>query len=542
MIFKIEKQFKSVLVIDIGGDEVLKEAKTEEQLTEHLFYRLLDDINKLNSLPDKILKYIDEILFTSIQDETLTFYYYDLIRQVIPELRDKKEFKAIAHLLADGKYLYTTDEDRIQSIVQESEIVIVESFISAISTLIYLNTDKLTGYRKTGNNAEARWEEISDINKYVLVIAALYFLNRSEDEFIAASRMTMSEYARKVKFKNKFWGRNRFRFCFLAEDEKYDQFINELQIAAGPLYRVDCKKDSFELKGIKGNLLITSVEIMSEIKRKELFNTIVMPEYNDRLIIILDRTPEELVGFPAIIDDTIFPDDLFPELSPFEIVFMRTRPVINAIVQSFNNTLQFINNTVTDKKEKEKLLRKQEQFRNMGDRFNPATVNFWYANDIGPAIKYAEAYGYYHNIIKKKFYDAYKVKVIRFQIRHDYEKQEWEIIKDNEVLRKLSYARSSGLKYIIYLFKHYSAKAISASELRKVIHQWNKESIVSTTDATDAKKILQDLIYLFDKQCPELSQLRECVIISSKDPGCYYEPKKNIVLEVTDREVPPPCN
>ena len=360
MIIKLEKQFKSVLVIDIGGDEVLKEAKTEEQLTEHLFYRLLDDINKLNSLPDKILKYIDEILFTSIQDETLTFYYYDLIRQVIPELRDKKEFKAIAHLLADGKYIYTTDEDRIQNIVQESEIVIIEPFISAISTLIYLNSDKLTGYRKTGNNAEATWEEISDINKYVLVIAALYFLNRSEEEFIAASIMTMSEYARKVKFKNKFWGRNRFRFCFLAEDEKYDQFINELQIAAGPLYRVDCKKDSYELKGIKGNLLITSVEIMSEIKRKELFNTIVMPEYNDRLIIILDRTPEELVGFPAIIDDTIFPDDLFPELSPFEIVFMRTRPVINAIVQSFNNTLQFINNTVTDKKEKEKLLRKQE--------------------------------------------------------------------------------------------------------------------------------------------------------------------------------------
>lgn len=60
----------------------------------------------------------------------LTFYYYDLIRQVIPELKKRKEFKRISHLLAEDKYYYTTDEDRILSITQDSEIVVVDIFSS----------------------------------------------------------------------------------------------------------------------------------------------------------------------------------------------------------------------------------------------------------------------------------------------------------------------------------------------------------------------------------------------------------------------------
>jgi len=540
MISKPTKQYKSVLLIDIGGDRELKEAKTEEQLSEYLYERLIDDLNQLNKLPSRILENIDEILFTSLPNEVLTFYYYDLIRQVIPELKKRKEYKRISHLLAENKYYYTTDEDRILSITQDSEIVVVESFISAISLIIYCNTDKLIGYRRIIDSEGIAWEQIADINKYILVVAALYLLNKSEAEFLELARFTIEEYAAKVKFKNKFWGRNRFRFCFLAENEKYDQLISALQKAVGPLNIVECKKDSYDLKGIKGNLLIISFENLSSGKQMEFYNNIVMPEYNDRLIIILDRTPEELVGYPPIIDETIFPDDLYPELNPSELLFIRVRPVINTIVQSYNNTLNFINNTVTDKKEKDKLLRKQLQFQKMGERFNSEAVNFWYSNDVGQTIKYLDAYSYYHNEIKKRFYNTYKIKIHRFQIKHDYNKQEWEIIKDNEVLRKIDYNRSSGLKYLVYLYKHYTEKSIAASELRKIIHKWNNEEEVSTTDTGDARKISQDLFYLFDKQCTELSPIQDCIIISSKDPGCYFESKQNIIIEINDREIPPP--
>ena len=63
MISKPTKQYKSVLLIDIGGDRELKEAKTEEQLSEYLYERLIDDLNQLNKLPGRILENIDEIYF-----------------------------------------------------------------------------------------------------------------------------------------------------------------------------------------------------------------------------------------------------------------------------------------------------------------------------------------------------------------------------------------------------------------------------------------------------------------------------------------------
>lgn len=176
----------------------------------------------------------------------------------------------------------------------------------------------------------------------------------------------------------------------------------------------------------------------------------------------------------------------------------------------------------------------------MGERFNSEAVNFWYSNDVGQTIKYLDAYSYYHNEIKKRFYSTYKIKIHRFQIKHDYNKQEWEIIKDSEVLIKIDYNRSSGLKYLVYLYKHYTEKSIAASELRKIIHKWNNEEEVSTTDTGDARKISQDLFYLFDKQCTELSPIQDCIIISSKDPGCYFESKQNIIIEINDREIPPP--
>lgn len=67
------------------------------------------------------------------------------------------------------------------------------------------------------------------------MVAALYLLNKSEAEFLELARLTIEEYAAKVKFKKEILGRNRFRFCFLAENEKYDQLISALQKAVGTI-------------------------------------------------------------------------------------------------------------------------------------------------------------------------------------------------------------------------------------------------------------------------------------------------------------------
>jgi hypothetical protein len=94
--------------------------------------------------------------------------------------------------------------------------------------------------------------------------------------------------------------------------------------------------------------------------------------------------------------------------------------------------------------------------------------------------------------------------------------------------------------YIVYLSKYYRKKTISDSELRNIIDKWHGKSTKTAEVSTDAKKILQDLKYLFEKQCPELSPLNDCMIISSKEPGCYFKTIENISLEIFADNVPGP--
>jgi hypothetical protein len=96
------------------------------------------------------------------------------------------------------------------------------------------------------------------------------------------------------------------------------------------------------------------------------------------------------------------------------------------------------------------------------------------------------------------------------------------------------------MMYIVYLSKYYRKKTISDSDLRNIIDKWHGKSTKTAEVSTDAKKILQDLKYLFEKQCPELSPLSDCIIISSKEPGCYFKTNENISVEIFADDVPGP--
>ena len=73
-----------------------------------------------------------------------------------------------------------------------------------------------------------------------------------------------------------------------------------------------------------------------------------------------------------------------------------------------------------------------------------------------------------------------------------------------------------------------------------IIDTWHGKSKKTAEVSTDAKKILQDLIYLFEKQCPELAPLNDCIVISSKEPGCYFRTTDKISLEIFDDDIPDP--
>ena len=127
-----------------------------------------------------------------------------------------------------------------------------------------------------------------------------------------------------------------------------------------------------------------------------------------------------------------------------------------------------------------------------------------------------------------------------YKFLHDKQKDIWVIEKNGTQLKVIPYSRSKGMKYVVYLSKYYRARTILDSDLRQVIDNWHRKSKKTAEVSTDAKKILQDLIYLFEKQCPELAPLNDCVVISSKESGCHFRALDNISLEISDEDIPDP--
>jgi len=308
------------------------------------------------------------------------------------------------------------------------------------------------------------------------------------------------------------------------------------------MFIVKCKEDGYTLPSEKVNILILNVEKMTETKQSELYYEITSDKYLDQIVVVVDINPEKLVGYPQIAEYEVIPldaKDKVEEELKFE-TFEDMQSDINRLVKNIKNILSKVR---IDKKSKKRILNCLEQNLIVNNKmpFKKGylkKIDFWYDLDlvnpdnlIEPLIKWEEG-------LTNKFKSDDSKKSIHFKIEHDLERDSWSIYKNNDLIKNISYSRSKGMKYLAILSKYYNQKTISDTKLRSVVDKWHGKSKKTAEKSTDAKKILQDLIYFFEKQCPELSPLRECVIISSKAPGCYFEIKNNISVEFVDPFIP----
>ena len=199
-----------------------------------------------------------------------------------------------------------------------------------------------------------------------------------------------------------------------------------------------------------------------------------------------------------------------------------------------------INRTELSCKEKQKQLAIIEQISYSSPSFIPAVVEFWYEYDWLKTEDMETWMAKTTNELENYILNDELPEKINYKISHDNTKDAWIINKNGIVINEISYSRSKGMKYIVYLFKYYRKKTISDNDLRMIIDKWHGKSKKTAEVSTDAKKILQDLKYLFEKQCPVLAPVNDCIVISSKEPGCYFRTINNIYLEIFHEDIPDP--
>jgi hypothetical protein len=524
---------------------------SQDNLTESKYIKLLtDELLKLNKnlllAPDSIIGLIDKIFIIVDEDAHFQYLNKNLIKIQSALINKSKKSKSLCSLIQSIKTINSSDEyDRFISMnTIYLEDIIFFNFTLTNSLCMYLiGAKNIYGYRYVEKEQGDEWAEITDPDRYLLISTALFYNyigveNVKEMVRIHKRKLIYSyiDYAKREFEDNKV---NKHRFIWGDPNkENYSEFISALQLNFGQSFVITCNEREYFLPRNKESLLILNAEKLGRNKRSELLHELLTGEYQDKLVVIVDSDPVELEGYPQIKEWLIVPDDDKTNLLNKDL--FRSLPIVEMIKKETDKFRYFINRTILSSKEKQNQLAIIEQISCSGRNFIPAVVEFWYEYDGVETEDMKTWMAKTSNEIENYLFSGESIEKINFKISLDKLKDIWVVEKNGILIDEITYSRSKGMMYIVYLSKYYRKKTISDSDLRNIIDKWHGKSTKTAEVSTDAKKILQDLKYLFEKQCPELSPLSDCIIISSKEPGCYFKTNENISVEIFADDVPGP--
>ncbi len=535
-----------ILFLNPLGDHTPQDNLTESKYIKLLTDELLELNKNLLLAPDSIIGLIDKIYI--VVDEATDFQNLNknLVKIQNALINKSKKSKSLCSLIQSIKTINSSDDyDRFTSMnTIYLEDIIFFDFTLTNSLCMYLIGAKNTfGYSFRESEQDNMWEEIKDTNKYLLIAIALFYNYvgiENVKEMVRAYKRKLIysyiDYAKREFEDNKI---SKHRFIWRDPNESnYREFLASLQLNFGQSFIVICDEGNYFIPKNKESLLILSVEKLGRKKRAELLYEIITGEYKDRLVILVDSDPVELVGYPQMKEWLIVPDDDKTNLLNKDL--FRALPIVEMIKKETDKFRYFINRTLLSSKEKQKQLAIIDQLGYSSRTFIPSIVEFWYDYE-GVEIDNMETWmSKTTNELEDYLFSEELSEKLSYKISRDKIKDIWLIERNGELVKEISYSRSKGMKYIIYLYEYYRNKTISDGDLRSVIDKWDGKITKTAEVSTDAKKILQDLKYLFEKQCPELSPLNDCIVISSKDPGCYFKVNDNISIEIFADDIPGP--
>ena len=182
--------------------------------------------------------------------------------------------------------------------------------------------------------------------------------------------------------------------------------------------------------------------------------------------------------------------------------------------------------------QKNDLLKKIDDYSIGDNLFKPERVNYWYNLKINPSnFKISDIVSGYEQI----YYGHMKIDF--FEINLDYEKDIWIIKKNNIKLKTIRFSTSKGMKYLVYLYKHYSdGKTIEFEKLEEIIENWGSKKKLKGSGKF--KNISNNLYNLFKSE-PELLPIKDAIILREKE-GCFFHSIDTVNIVLGEFYVPDP--
>lgn len=535
-----------LLLLDCG-DYIFDYYLKHEALTDKVAVDALSEAyNKLYEIPSHIL---EKTTATIIMNSA---GYLKEIREEIFHTsfnrlkRSPKKLKHIANLLEKVYFidLVTPDdhfalmEDLQQPSLQKTGILFFDNLLTNSMAKFLIRCPNVLGFRKVNENKKTVWAKIENSEYYLLVTTILHqkFLGKGaiQENYFDLSQSRKSGFVKDLKNFKEYKNYNIHIIKFdKRENNELRIFLDELKMVFGKFYYHNCKERGNEIP-LAEHILMMDIEKLDEEGQRKILSKISTDEYDNSLIIIIVENQIDVKDFPKA---NIRVEFSYTDTRAINELSLQ---IINEKIEKFdgvmNSYFNIVSNIDMDQERKDKLLKKINKFSIGDNLFNSEAVNFWYdldllkpksAEEIKRTVKEWEQI--YYGIKSKTYYT----------IDLDNSKTFWLIEKNGVQLLPINFNDYKGIKYLVYLYKHYSdGSRIFYVKLEEVANNWGaieqkKLSKVSFSTVASNKSNL--LI-----KHPEFEPLREYMIIGSKQSGCYFIKSDDIVIELGNFEIPAP--
>jgi hypothetical protein len=534
-----------LLLLDCG-DYLFEYYEKHETLTDKVAIDALSQVyNELFEVPSHFL---DKVIATMIINSS---GYLKEVQEIFPKshkllTRSPKKLKHLSKVLNEVAILdlvtsddhYALLEDLQQPSINKIGVMFFDSLLTNSMSKFLLRCPNVIGYRKISRDGKYIWEKIPNVEMYLTIVTTLHqkFLLK---EAIKANYFDISE-TRQAGFINDLKRFKEYKYHNIHvikfdkdDSNKLRQFLSELKAAVGKLYYHYCDEQGNNIPLVE-NILIMDLEKLDDSEQRKILAKISQDEYDNSLILVIVQNQIDVKDFPKV--------NIRVEFSYADVreINELSQQIINNRIKEFDEKITAYRTVISKleikKENKDLLLAKVDDFSIGGNLFNSEAVNFWYdldllelksAEEIKRTVKEWEQI--YYGIENKTYY----------KIDLDKSNSFWLIKKNGVSLKPINFNQYKGIKYLVYLFKHYSdGSKIQYDKLEEVVNNWGADEKIKlskvsfSTVATNKSK-------LFEKH-PEFEPIRDFLIIGSKDSGCHYIKHKKIVIELGDFEIPDP--
>jgi len=262
----------------------------------------------------------------------------------------------------------------------------------------------------------------------------------------------------------------------------------------------------------------------------KILNKISEDDYDNQLIIIILKNGFDLDDFPKIHLRFDFSDGTVQEINDLSVrIIMREIKILDDKISEYRNVISKLN---FNEKDKNRLLKKLDEYSNGDNLFPTDTVNFWYEIE---SLEFSDDREETINEWEK-IYKGTKG-VTHYKIDLDLQNNIWIVEKNGERLKPIKFDTYKAIKYLVYLYKNYSdGKKIYYNDLENVIHNWGKDKKVKLSKVSHST-VANSKSTLFKKR-PEFKAIRDFLKLGIKGSGCYYIKNDKVIIELGNFTIP----